>query len=196
MDQHDNSNPSGGEPESRLPAPRPPETNQGIALSQQQKPLALLLSGRDGGEEDGALDLMAYWRAIVKRKWLVVLLVLLVGTWSTIDTLLTPKIYRASATIEISYGQTEVVNVGEVNAAATLSGAYFETQQQLIRSRSLAQRVVSDLGLAGSGEFQRLQPPSSWDQVLAFLGAAAEVVEPVGQTSPALPRQSARRGRC
>jgi capsular exopolysaccharide synthesis family protein len=176
MDQNQNPTPNGGEPESRLPAQHIAASNQALAVS-QQKPLALLLSGREGGEDEGNLDLMAYWRAIIKRKWLVLALLLVAGAWSTVDTLLTPKIYMAAATIEISSGEDQIVNVGDVDGNRVWGGNYFETQQQMIKSRALAQRVVSELALLESGEFDRIQPLSSWEQVLEFFGASREAVE-------------------
>lgn len=177
MDQHGNpNNGNGGDAESRLPAQHVQAPEQALAVA-QQRPLALLLSGREGGEDEVNVDLMAYWRAILKRKWLVLALVLVAGAWSTVDTLLEPKIYAASATIEIAYGEVQVVNMGDVDSGRTWGGNYFETQQELIRSRALAQRVVADMGIAESGEFERIQPLSGWDQILAFFGNEPEAAE-------------------
>ncbi len=183
MDQQNNPRPNGDEPESRLPATRPVEAPQQALVTAQQRPLAAFLSRGETSEGEDHLDLSAYWRSIVKRKWLIAAIVLVAGAWSTVNTLLEPKIYAASATIEIASGQDQIVDVGDVESGKKWAGNYFATQQELIRSRALAQRVVADMGLAESGEYEKLQSPSSWDQVMAFLGAAPEAEAPIERTA-------------
>jgi capsular exopolysaccharide synthesis family protein len=180
MDEHNQQGPANGDAESRLPAPRPPAP-QPLSLTHQPQGLSTVLAGGEARVEEEGIDLMSYWHAILKHKWKVLGLVVVGLAWSTVHTLLTPKTFRASTTVQISTGQVQVVDVGDVDAGR-FDGSYLETQQELIRSRALAQRVVSELGLVESGDYKRMQPDSAWDRLLAILGAEKAAVEPEQMT--------------
>jgi len=184
MEQNPNPHPDMGGAESRGLAARPQEpAGQGLIPAAPQRPLAAFLGRSEGAEGEDHLDLSAYWRSIVKRKWLILAIILVSGLWSTVSTMMEPKIYRATATIEIAGGQDEIVQVGDVNSSRNWAGAYFETHTELLRSRSLAQRVVAEMDLVGSGEYDRLQSPTGWDQVLALFGAADDSAEAPQRTA-------------
>lgn len=105
-----------------------------------------------GGE---AFDVAEYWRLLVKHRFLIggaFLAALVIGV---AVTLLTTPIYTATATIQIERSTANVVDVEEVSPSESAYSAeeFFQTQYGLLKSRSLAERVVESLGLATSDRF-------------------------------------------
>jgi capsular exopolysaccharide synthesis family protein len=106
------------------------------------------------GEDQPLLDLAAYWRLALKHRFLIAgcfLAALVVG--ATFTLLMTP-IYTARATLQIDREAARVFNAEEVTPTENLAQGmeFFETQYGLLRSRSLAERVIASLGLASSDE--------------------------------------------
>lgn len=105
-----------------------------------------------GGE---AFDVAEYWRLLVKHRFLIggaFLAALVIGV---AVTLLTTPIYTATTTIQIERSTANVVDVEEVSPSESAYSAeeFFQTQYGLLKSRSLAERVVESLGLATSDRF-------------------------------------------
>lgn len=114
------------------------------------------VSAKNDGEGNGhgVPILLQYWD-ILRRRRLVVLgalgLSLLIGA---IATGMTTPIYTAVTKIEISREQARVTNVeGLESERAGQTQEFYSTQYELLRSRTLAERVVRKLGLARSNEF-------------------------------------------
>ncbi|HET8897220.1 MAG TPA: polysaccharide biosynthesis tyrosine autokinase [Rhodanobacteraceae bacterium] len=132
-----------------------------------------LVTDLERRDDDDEIDLLAYWRLLVKRRWLVLGVLLAVVAAALIWTLLTPSVYRATATLQIDpYG----MQVVQVQGISPIQGRYDpdfnQTQYELLKSRSLAERVAEDLHLAGSDIFQRIQPPGWFDRLRGLLDPA------------------------
>lgn len=132
----------------------------------------------DEPQEPAAFDLAVYWRLALKHRILILgcfLGALAVGAALTL--LMTP-IYTATATLQIDREAARVVTTEDVTPRENMAMGeeFFQTQYGLLRSRSLAERVVESLGLASS------------DQALASLG-----VEPPARTGPAAAQAERRR---
>jgi len=149
---------------------------------QAARTIAHLLPSEAQNEDE--IDLLAYWRLLVKRRWLILGVLSVVVALALVRTLLTPSVYRATAVLQID---TDSMQIMQVQGISPMRGGYdpdfTQTQIELLKSRSLAQRVAEDLNLAGSGIFKRLEPPS-WFQRLRNLlspGAkAADASDPAG----------------
>ncbi|NMC68986.1 MAG: polysaccharide biosynthesis tyrosine autokinase [Myxococcales bacterium] len=125
-----------------------------------------------GGEAQKAFDILAYLQVLRKRKWHALFFLAAVVGLVTFYTLRQPKVYRATATIQIDPQAPRVL--GEKVEAVTEMGTgsywsnqeYYETQYHIIRSFEVASRVVA-LHSLGSNR--------------TFLGVPedAEVFEPV-----------------
>jgi succinoglycan biosynthesis transport protein ExoP len=108
-----------------------------------------------GGEEQPSLvDLAVYWRLTLKHRFLILgcfLGALAIG--ASLTLLMTP-IYTAQATLQIDREAARVLNTEDVAPRENLAQGeeFFQTQYGLLRSRSLAERVVESLGLASSNE--------------------------------------------
>ena len=117
-----------------------------------------------GGEDQPMLDLAVYWRLALKHRFLILgcfLGALAVGAALTL--LMTP-IYTAKATLQIDREAARVFNAEDVTPSESLvqGEEFFQTQYGLLRSRSLAERVIESLGLASSNETLKaigVEPP-------------------------------------
>ena len=109
-------------------------------------------SWAEQGGDQPAVDLASYWRLALKYRLLMAgcfLGALVVG--ATLTLLMTP-IYTAQATLQIDREAARVVDSEDVTPRENMMGGeeFFQTQHGLLRSRSLAERVVESLGLASS----------------------------------------------
>ncbi|MDS4021026.1 MAG: polysaccharide biosynthesis tyrosine autokinase [Candidatus Competibacter sp.] len=101
--------------------------------------------------EGEGLDLRQLWEVIVKRRWTIIVFTAIVVVAVVTATYLKTPIYRASLTLQIDREDIKILAMGEVspNEARGWGGQdYFQTQYELLKSRSLARRVVNQMGLA------------------------------------------------
>ncbi len=107
----------------------------------------------EGGERD--VHLLDYWRVIKKRRWIVLSVLLVIVTIVTIRMSQLPVIYEATGRIIIN-PQLPLRVTQEKETGADLSSndaQYLETQQNVLRSRELARRVIEALHLERHPEF-------------------------------------------
>src|SRR5688500_11504978 len=94
----------------KLPAPGPAGEGRGLPVPGGHAGLPAHLGGNtlaldvyrdERKRDDDEIDLLAYWRILVKRRWLV--LGVLAGTLALalLATLFMPSIYRGSTTLQI-----------------------------------------------------------------------------------------------
>jgi polysaccharide biosynthesis transport protein len=100
-------------------------------------------------------DLAEYWRMALKHRWVILGAFLACVLAGVAITLLMTPIYSAKATLQIDRESARVLNVDDVQPRESMysSEEFFQTQYGLLRSRSLAERVVDSLGLAASDAF-------------------------------------------
>ncbi len=112
---------------------------------------------------------------IVRARWLLALIVLLLSVFITlIVSLILPKTYRASANVMADI-RPDPVSI--LAMPGSLSSTYLATQVDVIKSSNVSQRVVRDLRLADSPEM-RLR----WQQATEGKGDfTAWIAELIGQ---------------
>lgn len=106
------------------------------------------------------VDLHAYWRTIVRRRWIVVSVFVVAVLATAILTFRQTKIYDAVCTIIIEVAAPRVLEKDQLQEVVDSgSGSfwstreYFETQYKVITSRVVAQRVVDKLQLGVNPRF-------------------------------------------
>lgn len=106
--------------------------------------------GLFGPPSEGMIDLRRIWHVVLKRWWVLAGSLALFLIAGVVITLLSTPVYRASATIQIDREAAQVVDVEGVLPTESTQGAqeFYQTQYGLLKSRSLADRVVTGLGLA------------------------------------------------
>lgn len=134
--------------------------------------------------EEGAVEfeLARYLRLALKHRFLIIgatLAALMIGLAVTL--LMTP-IYTASATIQIDREGARVLDEESDVVASDRQVAaeeFFQTQYGLLRSRSLAERVIDTLGLATSDAFLQqmgVEPPAATGTAAQRIAARRELV--------------------
>jgi capsular exopolysaccharide synthesis family protein len=121
-----------------------------VALGSAEGQLAWI----EQGEDQPTIDIASYWRLALKYRFLIIgcfLGALVIG--ATLTLLMTP-IYTAQATLQIDREAARVFDAEEVAPTENMvqGEEFFQTQYGLLRSRSLAERVIESLGLASSNE--------------------------------------------
>ncbi|TET66882.1 MAG: hypothetical protein E3J56_13710, partial [Candidatus Aminicenantes bacterium] len=109
----------------------------------------------DHREEREKVDLLEYWRVIVKRKWVIITfagaLILFVGIFSFLAT----PIYKAKASLLIEEESSKILSIedefGYQRRAVDLR--FYNTQLKLLKSKSLAERVARKMNLLSRPEF-------------------------------------------
>ncbi len=91
-------------------------------------------------------DLM---RIFLKRKWTILIIFAVFALFSVVRTYLAPPVYRASTTIQIEKFQPRVFDFKEVTPVDTSDDGsdFYQTNYELLKSRTLAERTVEDIGL-------------------------------------------------
>lgn len=123
-------------------------------------------------EDDDEIDLLHLWHIIWRRKWSIVSLVVIVVMLTALVVLSITPIYRAIATLLIEKKTANVVSIEQVYGLDGSGNEYLQTQFELLRSRSLAERVVRELDLTAHPEFDPRQQPEpfiDFDGLLAKL---------------------------
>lgn len=152
---------SKGEGDPRLPARV--EDARGLALASPHS-VALDLLREDRGKDSEEIDLLAYWRILVKRRWLILSVLAGVVALSLLLTLMATPIYRATTVLKIDNNEQQIIQLGETTAAsAGRDPEFLATQIGLLTSRTLAERVADDLQL-DENALDRLNKPSWFER--------------------------------
>lgn len=153
------------------------------------------------GVDDGSrgINVRDLWQVLLRRKWTIVVAFLAAVVTVAAFTFTATPVYRATATVQIEREAPTVVEGGGVlPGESSAEREFYETQYGLLRSRSLALRVIREAGLSdspllvpaddgglahlstkllGVKDVAATRPPSEQDLVSAFLEALE--IEPV-----------------
>jgi len=107
-------------------------------------------------KEQREIDLMTYWRIIVKRKWVIVsftgALIFFTGVFSFLAA---PK-YKSTVTLHIEEGSSRILSIEDTfgyQSPVVRDLRFYNTQLKLIKSKSLAERVARKMNLLSHPEF-------------------------------------------
>ena len=132
-----------------------------------------------GGEGD--IHLLDRLSVVYRYRRLAIAIVLLVLTGGVVQTFTTPRIFKATAVVEIGEERPLPSSVRDIEQMYWQDPAiYMETQQNVLRSRDLARIVVKKLDLANHPEFR---PGASEPTGLraAFASIRSRVTRPLRQ---------------
>jgi capsular exopolysaccharide synthesis family protein len=123
---------------------------------------------------ESEVHLLDYWRAVRKRLWLVISIVVLITMLAVLYVARKPDLYQAEARVQVDLennaalvGRTPYV-IGPAN-----DPTYFNTQLQILTSPGLLRRVVKTLDLEHNSDFFKsssTQQRSTWQTVLRMVG--------------------------
>lgn len=125
-------------------------------------------------------DFWSMLRILLSRKWMILAIAIVGVTMAIASTLRETPLYMSTATIQIQSDDVQIIEGSSVGPDLVADSTYMETQFRLLRSRSLAERVVEDLGLLNDPRYA-YQSSSRESRVLQ---AASRIVGGV-RVSPA-----------
>ncbi len=95
------------------------------------------------------LDLKEFWHTIIRRRRLILLFITIFFLLSLTITLLMKPVYRASTLVEIERKIASITDSGFINGDDPRDTRdFYQTQYELIKSRSIANKVIEKLKLA------------------------------------------------
>jgi polysaccharide biosynthesis transport protein len=144
------------------------------AIGKQLEPIPHSYNYGVDPNAENEVHLLDYWRAIRKRIWLIVSIVVLITMLSVLYVARKPDIYEAEARVQVDLennaaltGKTPYV-FGPTN-----DPVYFNTQLQILTSPGLLRRVVKTLDLEHNLDFFKgnsSQQRSTWQTVVKMIG--------------------------
>ncbi|UXI66400.1 GumC family protein [Tahibacter amnicola] len=174
MSDHNNlvGHSEGHSPVPRVPALRPAASNV-VAL---RPPHGLLEVRAQEVTPDDPVNLLSYWQILLKRKWVVLSVLATTVVVVLLITLMTPSTYRATATLQIDRDTIKVIQGDGLMPAEGLGDRdFYQTQYELLKSRTLAERVVEQHALGENAVVQRMSAPSVLAGMLALFRSTPAV---------------------
>ena len=107
-------------------------------------------------------DLRRYFWILFRHRWVVLGVTVGCLCIGALVTFLSTPIYRASTTIQIDREPAKVVNIEEIQANLGSDAGFYATQYEILKSRSLAERVASNLSVEDLRQFAQKNTPSPW----------------------------------
>jgi succinoglycan biosynthesis transport protein ExoP len=136
-------------------------------------------------------NLREYFFVILKRKWLIMSLVLVVTSLVTIQAYRQPSIYEAATTIRIEAKPQSPLQTGQIVINTAPDPSFWNTQLKLLENPSLARQVILTLNLqkdpaflggqAQSSIFASLKRIFSHEKPVVPSKAASSETQPVGE---------------
>jgi capsular exopolysaccharide synthesis family protein len=114
------------------------------------------VQGAQESVDDDVIDLRKLWVTLMRHKWAIITLPLLVVMFVYLYVSTLTPIYRGTTTLLIEPDNGNVVGIQGVNSMAA-SREYLQTQFELLKSRGLAEKVVRELNLVDHPEFDPAQ---------------------------------------
>jgi len=151
--------------------------DENMPLRHATSPMAIdLFEDRQGGDDD-EIDLLHYWHVLLKRRWLILSILAAVTVLALLATLMATPIYRATAVLQLDQDTQQVLQVQGMDPMRTLDPNFLQTQYELLKSRSLAERVASQLNLT----------PAQLDTLSAkgWMGRMLDLLKPHSRKTPA-----------
>src|SRR6267142_2028381 len=124
---------------------------------------------------ENEVHLLDYWRAVRKRLWLVISVVVLITMLSVVYEARKPDLFDAQARVQVDLENNNAALVGKQPyfIGSANDPVYFNTQLQILVSPGLMRRVVKTLDLEHNPDFLRGNPTqkrSTWQTMMQMLG--------------------------
>ncbi|HEV8371537.1 MAG TPA: polysaccharide biosynthesis tyrosine autokinase [Pyrinomonadaceae bacterium] len=122
---------------------------------------------------ENEVHLLDYWRAIRKRLWLVISMIVLITMIAVVYVARKPDFYEAQARVQVNLEDTQPVpGKNSYFYGSSDDPIYFNTQLQILVSPGLMRRVVRTLDLEHNPDFFKgsAQKPSTGQKILEMVG--------------------------
>ncbi len=108
---------------------------------------------------EAKVHLRHYWQVLLERRWLVIIGFFLCLLATGFYLFRAPRIYRATAIIQIDRESDGLFSAKELVVSAGRELDYIQTQYKNLQSPTLLRRVVADLGLQDLPQYVKSQDP-------------------------------------
>ncbi|HEY0386020.1 MAG TPA: GumC family protein, partial [Pyrinomonadaceae bacterium] len=122
-----------------------------------ERPLGDIAQSKPYGVAQTETNLRDYLFVVLKRKWLILALVLVVTSLVTIQMYRMPSVYEAGTTIQIEPKRSSILQTGKEIVINTGNNGtdpvYWQTQLRLLENPALARQVIKTLDLQNDARF-------------------------------------------
>ena len=129
--------------------------SRGLAMPVPVPPRTVPATEGGFGSANDYVSLATYWHTLVKRRWTIATVALVVTTVVAVISFKMQPVYKATARVQVESETPMVQSLEEVFRKTSADDTYLQTQIQVLESESLAWRTIEELGLR-----DRLIPPS------------------------------------
>ncbi|MCP4400579.1 MAG: polysaccharide biosynthesis tyrosine autokinase [bacterium] len=142
-----------------------------------------------GDPQDDSIDVRALWRVLKKWRWLIITLPCICAVIGMLISFQLPPVYQATARILIEKGSSNILSFQEVFEVNSADKDYYQTQLNILQSRSLAESVIRTLQLEKHLQEDVLRQPRAIlrqyvKEIQKFLGLQASA-SALSDSSPA-----------
>jgi succinoglycan biosynthesis transport protein ExoP len=124
------------------------DPQRALITTPQQESLGSYVLPPKNEEEGDLIDLREYWYVILKRRWTILTFFGIVVVGVLVGTFLQTPLYRGTALVQIETESSKVMDYKDVNPEEKAGGKdFYVTQYELLKSNTLAERVIDDLHL-------------------------------------------------
>jgi capsular exopolysaccharide synthesis family protein len=121
------------------------------------------VEGPEVADPFGSPDLVAYGRAVLQYKWVILAFTVAGALVAALVTWQITPMYRSTATVLIEPSAARVVSIEGVLGGPNPSREYFQTQAERVKSTDILARASRATGLASRVEFNpHLRPKRAW----------------------------------
>ena len=116
-------------------------------------PLSTQVEYLGHGESEKEIHLRDYLNVILRRKWTVFFCLIFIVTTVTFARFTTKSMYKSTVTIRIDKENPNVLTFKDVYQIEQTDQEYYQTQYKIIKSRTLAKKVIKELELDKHPDF-------------------------------------------
>jgi succinoglycan biosynthesis transport protein ExoP len=119
--------------------------------------------------DESEVHLREYFDVVLRRKWVVIITLLVVFSFVTINTLTETPLYLAKGTIMTSPKGRNITSFQEIDDSFMKSQEYIATQVSLLQSERLLSRVIDEMDLNSDPRFSGTDSQETSEGFLAGL---------------------------
>lgn len=127
-------------------------------------------------DEEEALDLIAYWRVIQRRKWGILGLAVFLTLLVTVVVFMMTPIYSSTVTLLVEQNKAKLLSIDEIYSGVSSDQSHYQTQVELLQSNALMEGVVDRLKLTAHPLFDPRAQHSVLKELFASMGMGAAAV--------------------
>jgi len=102
--------------------------------------------------EEKIIDIREYWHIIKKRCWTIFTVLIILVSTVAIGLFFIKPTYKATTVIQVERENPKILSFEEIYGLDSYPWTFYQTQLRLIKSRSLAKKVIDRLGLLSHPE--------------------------------------------